>query len=106
ALAWRVCYERQVIASQRSFKWIQITDSAHNKPVVDNLLDRECSADQVGQKWVSDITYRPSRSGWLYLTTVMDLADRHIPFRRIGRLKEQVWPLSTKRAANVLRVIS
>jgi len=66
------------IASQTSPKWIQTTDSGHNRPVADNLLDRDFPADQVGQKWVGDITYLPSRRGWLYLTTVMDLADRQV----------------------------
>ncbi|HLR77121.1 MAG TPA: IS3 family transposase [Balneolaceae bacterium] len=66
------------IASQIRRKWTQTTDSAHTKPVAENLLARDFKARQVSQKWVSDITYLPSRHGWLYLTTVMDLADRQI----------------------------
>lgn len=31
-----------------------------------------------GKKWVSDITYIRTGEGWLYLTMVMDLADRKI----------------------------
>ncbi|PRY25869.1 integrase-like protein [Spirosoma oryzae] len=29
-------------------------------------------------RWVSDITYIPTDEGWLYLTTVLDLADRKV----------------------------
>ncbi|RYF70672.1 MAG: hypothetical protein EOO39_15285 [Cytophagaceae bacterium] len=29
-------------------------------------------------RWVSDITYIPTEEGWLYLTTVLDLADRKV----------------------------
>ena len=32
----------------------------------------------MSQKWVSDITYIHTGKGWLYLTTVIDLADRKI----------------------------
>jgi putative transposase len=61
------------------------TDSKHNFPVAKNHLNREFSANRPGQKWVSDITYIPTKQGWLYLTIVMDLYDRKI----IG------WALST-----------
>ena len=57
---------------------VQTTDSSHDYPVAKNLLNREFRADKPGQKWVSDITYIPTREGWLYLTTVLDLADRKV----------------------------
>ena len=57
---------------------VQTTDSAHDYPVVKNLLNREFTAEKPGQKWVSDITYIPTEEGWLYLTTVLDLADRKV----------------------------
>ena len=59
-------------------KWVATTDSGHALPVAPNLLDRDFTADRVAQRWVSDITYLPSTEGWLYLTTVLDLADRQI----------------------------
>ena len=55
---------------------VQTTDSSHDYPVAKNLLNREFTADKPVQKWVSDITYIPTGEGWLYLTTVLDLADR------------------------------
>lgn len=57
---------------------VQTTDSAHDFPVAKNLLNREFSAEKPGQKWVSDITYIPTGEGWLYLTIVLDLADRKV----------------------------
>lgn len=36
------------------------------------------TADGPNQKWVTDITYVPTREGWLYLATVMDLYSRKI----------------------------
>ena len=57
---------------------VQTTDSGHDYPVAKNLLNREFTAEKPGQKWVSDITYIPTGEGWLYLTTILDLADRKV----------------------------
>lgn len=57
---------------------VQTTDSTHDYPVAKNLLNREFTADKPGQKWVSDITYIPTGEGWVYLTTILDLADRKV----------------------------
>lgn len=66
------------IASQIRRKWVATTDSRHALSVAPNLLDRNFAPGRLGQVWVSDITYLASNQGWLYLTTVMDLADRQI----------------------------
>ena len=66
------------IASRIRRKWVVTTDSAHRFPVAPNLLDRRFWPARLGQVWVSDITYLPSETGWLYLTTVMDLGDRQV----------------------------
>ena len=42
------------------------------------LLLRDFSTKTTGEKWVSDITYIRTGEGWLYLTVIMDLADRKI----------------------------
>ncbi|MET3114958.1 transposase InsO family protein [Pedobacter sp. CG_S7] len=54
------------------------TDSNHTYEVAKNLLQRDFSADNLSQKWVSDITYINTDSGWLYFTFVIDLADRKV----------------------------
>lgn len=54
------------------------TDSKHSYPVSENLLNRNFSATATGQAWVSDITYIRTITGWLYLTVVLDLADRKV----------------------------
>lgn len=70
--------KKEGIQSQIRPKWVATTDSKHQLPVAPNRLDQEFTTDRLGQVWVSDITYIPSSQGWLYLTTVMDLADRQI----------------------------
>ena len=57
---------------------VQTTESNHGYPVAKNLLNREFTADKPGQKWVSDLTYIATGQGWLYLTVILDLADRKV----------------------------
>lgn len=54
------------------------TDSKHNLPVANNLLNRDFTANQLGEKWVSDISYIKVNHQWNYITTILDLADRKI----------------------------
>lgn len=59
-------------------KYRVTTNSNHLYPVNPNLLLRDFSTTGRGEKWGSDITYIRTGEGWLYLTVVMDLADRKI----------------------------
>ena len=54
------------------------TDSAHNKPIAPNVLDRRFDGWRVNEAWVADITYIATGEGWLYLAVIMDLASRRI----------------------------
>lgn len=57
---------------------VQTTDSNHGYQPAPNILNRDFYAEHIGQKWVSDLTYIRTGEGWLYLTTIMDLADRKL----------------------------
>jgi putative transposase len=59
-------------------KYKATTNSKHNLPVAENLLNREFSADCPNQKWVSDITYVPTDEGWLYVAGILDLYGREV----------------------------
>ena len=54
------------------------TDSRHRRPLVENRLDRRFAVDSPVPAWVGDITYLPTREGWLYLATVIDLRTRQV----------------------------
>lgn len=54
------------------------TDSAHDHPVAPNTLDRNFAASKPNRKWLTDITYIPTRQGWLYLAGVLDCCSRKI----------------------------
>lgn len=59
-------------------KYRATTNSSHLYPVNENLLLQDFSTTDIGQKWVSDITYIRTGEGWLYLTAILDLADRKV----------------------------
>lgn len=54
------------------------TDSNHRLPTADNVLDRQFGAEAPNEKWVADITYIPTREGFLYLAVVEDLYSRRV----------------------------
>ena len=56
---------------KRKFK--ATTNSNHNLPVAENLLNQTFTANAPNEVWVTDITYIPTGEGWLYLAGVKDL---------------------------------
>jgi len=57
---------------------VSTTNSKHSQPRSANLLERDFTAVQPDQKWLSDITYLPTTEGWLYLAVVLDVFSRRI----------------------------
>jgi putative transposase len=54
------------------------TDSEHSLPVFNNVLNRDFTANNINQKWCSDISYIRTDEGWLYLATVIDIYSRAV----------------------------
>lgn len=63
-------------------KFVVMTDSKHELPIAENLLNRDFVATGANRKWASDITYVWTREGWLYLAVVLDLFSRRIVERQ------------------------
>ena len=66
------------IRAKSARKFRHTTDSNHPPPVADNLLGRQFDAQGPNERWVADITYIPTREGWLYLAAVEDLYSRMV----------------------------
>jgi len=68
--------------ARRAFR--TTTDSAHTLPIAPNVLARQFAVADVhaprplDHAWVGDITYLPTREGWLYLAVVLALASRRV----------------------------
>ena len=54
------------------------TNSKHHFAVSPNLLERNFTQQAPDKVWVSDITYLATRTGWLYLTVIIDLFSRMV----------------------------
>jgi putative transposase len=59
-------------------RFVRTTDSNHRLPVAANLLGRDFDPSGPNESWSADITYIPTREGWLYLAVVEDLFSRMI----------------------------
>jgi putative transposase len=66
------------IAAKTKRKFRCTTDSNHDRPVAENLLDRRFEPEAPNQSWTADITYVATGEGWLYLAAVEDLYSRGI----------------------------
>jgi len=67
------------------------TDSRHPHPVAANVLARRFGVTEIEARnrvWASDITYVPTREGWLYLAVILDLASRRVVGWSMGRTLE------------------
>jgi putative transposase len=56
---------------KRKFK--ATTNSNHDLPVVENLLNQTFSPNRPNEAWVTDITYVATGEGWLYLAGIKDV---------------------------------
>ncbi len=74
----RCAMKRLGIKSRRARKYVVTTDSNHTMPVAENLLERDFTTSSPNEKWLADITYIPTREGWLYLAVVLDCFSRNI----------------------------
>jgi len=54
------------------------TQADPTKTPAPNVLNQDFQADSPNQKWVTDITYLPTDTGWVYLAVVLDLFSRKI----------------------------
>jgi putative transposase len=78
------------------------TQSTHAHAVAPNRLNRQFAAAplvQPDQVWVADITYVPTRDGWLYLAVILDLASRRVVGWALRTHLEQDLTLSALRMA-------
>jgi transposase InsO family protein len=73
----------RAVAPKRRYR--VTTDSKHDHPMAPNHLNREFEAPSANLKWVTDITYIPTREGWLYLAVVLDLFSRKVVGYHMGK---------------------
>jgi len=66
------------VYAKRRRRFVVTTRSKHNYQSTGNLLQREFTQTAENQVWVSDVTFVPTRRGWLYLAVTIDLYSRKV----------------------------
>jgi len=70
---------RQAKIVPKTIKKFRITtDSRKSKKPAKNIMNQNFTSANCNEKWVADVTYIPTREGWLFLAAVLDLFSRRI----------------------------
>ena len=66
------------IYSQRRRRFVLTSKSKQNHEAAPNTLNRVFSVTSPNKAWVGDVTFIPTRKGWLYLSVLLDLYSRKV----------------------------
>lgn len=90
------------LRAKRARRFRVTTQSNHRYPIAANHLGRRFAPGgytERDQAWAADITYLPTREGWLYLAVVLDLASRRvIGWAVASRLSDELTLSALRRA--------
>jgi putative transposase len=68
----RLRHEMDIICKQKR-KFRVTTDSNHDFPVAENILNQTFTPKAPNEVWVTDLTYIQTDEGWLYLAGIKDV---------------------------------
>jgi transposase InsO family protein len=76
----RIARLRQVngLVAKRVRRFRLAYAARNSEPAAPNLLERNFTVDRPNRVWVGDITFIPTREGWLHLAVLLDLYSRRI----------------------------
>ena len=77
--------QAQKISAVERKRFVTTTDSNHDMPVAENLLDRAFETETPDTRWTADITYLWTGQGWLYLAVISRSVlsqDRRVVYER------------------------
>jgi transposase InsO family protein len=74
----RLMRERGLRSIRARKRRVGLTRAGQRAYFAPNLLKQDFHATRKNEKWVTDTTYIPTREGWLYLVSVMDLFSRQV----------------------------
>lgn len=66
------------IYSKRQRRFVITTRSRHREGIALNHLNRQFNVARPNEVWVGDVTFIPTREGWLYLAVLLDLYARKV----------------------------
>jgi len=69
---------RKACIIPKTIRRFRVTTDSRKTKAEPNLLAQQFTVDKPNHRWVSDMTFIPTRHGWLYLAIVLDLFSRAI----------------------------
>jgi transposase InsO family protein len=69
---------RQAQIVPRSVRRFRVTTDSRNTQASADLIQRRFETQRPNECWLSDVTYIPTREGWLYLAAILDLYSRAV----------------------------
>lgn len=75
---WRLMRVLGIAGRSPGRKRVRTTISDPTATPAPNVVARDFTAPAPNRLWVGDITYLPTKEGWLYLATVLDVFSRRI----------------------------
>ena len=81
--------KKRGLFSRTSHQYIVTTDSDHDEPVAENLLNRDFHAERPNEKMVSDTTVILTSQGKLYVAAILDLYGRIPVGMAMGRTNDR-----------------
>jgi len=102
--------QKNNIQSKVHKRFVATTDSRNTKKPAENILDQQFAVQEPNKKWVSDVTFIPTRKGWLFLATIMDLYSRLVVGWAMGdknnlELTEKALKMACKQRGDVKGVL-
>ena len=67
---------RRVEILPKAIRRFRVTTDSRKTKASPNLINRDFTSEHPNDLWLSDITYIPTREGWLYLAAVLDAYSR------------------------------
>src|SRR4029434_3392118 len=62
----------------KAIRRFRVTTDSRKTKASPNLINRDFTSEHPNDLWLSDITYIPTREGWLYLAAVLDAYSRAV----------------------------
>ena len=83
-------------------KWVRTTDSRHHFPRYPNLI-KGMVISQLNQVWLADITYIRIRTGFVYLSALLDACSRRVIGYAVSTRLDTTLTLEALRMAMAIR---
>lgn len=80
---------RQAGIVPKTVPLFRITTKSRGTKAAPNLLDRVFTTEHLNQCWLTDMTFIPTGTGWLYLAVILDLHSRLVVGWAMGHRLDQ-----------------